>query len=142
MIQVTPTIAINEDEIHLSFTRATGPGGQNVNKVSSVAQLRFDVESSPNLTPAVKTRLCKLAGNHMTKDGELVIDARQYRSQLENRTDAMNRLLELIRKASVPPKRRVKTKATLGSRRRNSAAKKIHSATKAARRPKIELDED
>ena len=142
MMQVTPSIAIDENEIHLSFTRASGPGGQNVNKVSTVAQLHFDVENSPNLTPAVKTRLTKLAGRHMTKDGVMIIDARQYRSQLENREDAMARLLELIRKAAVAPKRRIKTKATLGSKRRNGAAKKIHSATKSARRAKITPDED
>ena len=142
MIQVTPNIAIDENELHLSFTRAAGPGGQHVNKVSTVAQLRFDVEKSPNLTPAVKTRLTKLAGHHMTKDGELVIDARQYRSQLDNREDAMTRLLEFIRKASVAPKRRVKTRATLASKRRNGASKKIHSAAKASRRTKVEQDED
>jgi ribosome-associated protein len=142
MIQVTPAIAIDENEIHLSFTRASGPGGQNVNKVSTVAQLHFDVENSPNLTPAVKSRLTKLAGHHMTKEGTLVIDARQYRSQVENREDAVNRLLEFIRKASVAPKRRVKTKATLGSKRRNSASKKIHSATKSARRAKITPDDE
>ena len=142
MIQITPLIAIDENEIRLSFTRASGPGGQNVNKVSTVAQLHFNVETSPNLTPAVKTRLTKIAGHHMTKEGTLVIDARQYRSQLENREDAMSRLVELIRKASVAPKRRLKTKATLGSRRRNSASKKIHSATKSVRRSKITPDED
>ena len=142
MIQVTPTLAIDENEIHLSFTRASGPGGQNVNKVSTVAQLHFDVENSPNLTPTIKTRLTKIAGHHMTKEGVMIIDARQYRSQLENREDAMARLVELIRKASVAPKRRIKTKATLGSKRRNGASKKIHSATKSVRRAKITADED
>jgi ribosome-associated protein len=141
MIRVTPAIAIDENELHLSFTRASGPGGQNVNKVSTAAQLRFDVEASPNLTPAVKARLKKLAGHHMTLEGELVIDARQYRSQLENREDAMQRLLEFIRKAAVAPKRRIKTKATLSSKRRNSAAKKIRSGTKSARRAKFDAEE-
>ncbi len=141
MIQVTPSIAIDENEIHLSFTRAAGPGGQHVNKVSTVAQLRFDVENSPNLTPAIKARLRKLAGHHLTQEGELLIDARQHRSQLENREDALRRLIELIRKASVAPKRRIKTKATLASKRRNSASKKIRSAAKSSRRARFDAEE-
>ncbi len=141
MIRVTPTISIEENEISMSFTRASGPGGQNVNKVSTAAQLRFNVETSPGLLPGVKTRLKKLASHHMTQGGELVIDARQYRSQLENREDAMQRLLELIRKAAVAPKRRVKTKATLSSKRRNSTAKKIRSTTKSGRRARFSAED-
>jgi len=104
MIQVTPTIAINENELVEEFIRASGPGGQNVNKVSSAVQLRFDVANSRSLPEEVRRRLITLASNRITEDGILIIDARQFRTQGRNRENAIDRLVELIRKAAQRPK--------------------------------------
>ncbi len=133
MIQVTPHIAIGEDEIHIEFIRSSGPGGQNVNKVSTAAQLRFDVAASPSLPEDVKLRLRTLAGSKMTRDGVLVIDARRHRTQPQNRQDAVDRLLSLLRQAAVRPRRRVASKPTFASRQRRIESKKRRSLTKRLR---------
>ncbi|MEX0776402.1 MAG: alternative ribosome rescue aminoacyl-tRNA hydrolase ArfB [Phycisphaeraceae bacterium] len=134
MIRVTPTISLNDDEVRIDFVRSSGPGGQNVNKLSTAAQLRFDVVQSPSLSASVKRRLIALAGSRMTQAGELVIDARRSRSQTANRDDAIARLVELIARAAVPPKPRRKTKPTRGSRLRRLESKKQRGQAKEQRR--------
>ena len=141
MIQVTPTIAINENELVEEFIRASGPGGQNVNKVSSAVQLRFDVANSRSLPEEVRRRLITLASNRITEDGMLIIDARQFRTQGRNREDAIDRLVELIRKAAQRPKARRKTKPTLGSKVRRLKAKRLRTKTKQSRRAMAEVND-
>ena len=135
MIQITPTIAIDEGEIQLEFIRASGPGGQKVNRVATAVQLRFDVRNSPSLPDHVRARLAHLAGKRMTKDGVLVITAQRFRTQERNREDAVNRLLELIRRAARKPRIRRKTKPTLASKKRRLEAKQSRSKKKQLRRP-------
>ncbi len=118
MIRVTYSIAIDPAEIDESFVRASGPGGQNVNKVSTAVMLRFDVRHSPNLPDAVKARMERLAGSRMTKDGILVLQAQRHASQMRNREEALEALLELIRAATVVPVKRRATKPTYGSQLR------------------------
>jgi ribosome-associated protein len=134
-IAVTPAISIGEDELQESFVLASGPGGQNVNKVSSAVQLRFDVARSLSLDDTVRARLTALAGQRLTKDGVLVITARAHRSQERNRAEALERLLELIRRAAVAPKPRRATKPSKAAKRRRLESKKIRSNLKRARGP-------
>ncbi len=133
MIRVTDTFALDEREIEESFVRASGPGGQNVNKVASAVQLRFDVRRSPSLPNDVAIRLMKLAGRRLTQDGVLVITARRFRSQEQNRQDALDRLVALIRQAAVPPTPRRKTRPTLASKQRRLEGKSRRSQVKSLR---------
>ena len=138
MIEVTPEIVLSDDEAQVRAVRASGPGGQHVNKVSTAIELRFDVRGSPSLPERVRARLYKLAGNRLTLDGVLVILAQEHRSQEMNRQAAMERLLELIRKAAEPPPPpRKKTKPTYASKLRRLEGKSTRSGVKAMRgRPK------
>ena len=133
MIQVTPSIAIDESEIEESFVRASGPGGQHVNKVSSAVQIRFDVRSSPSLPNDVAIRLMKLAGSRLTQEGVIVIVAQTHRSQKRNREVAVERVVELIRAAAVRPTVRRATKPTKASKERRLASKERRSGVKAGR---------
>jgi ribosome-associated protein len=134
MIRVTPTISLEDSEITLEFLRASGPGGQNVNKVESAVRLRFDVRRSPSLTDYVRSRLERLAGARLTKDGVLIIEAQRHRTQERNREDALDRLLDLIREAAAPPPPpRRKTRPTLGSKIRRLEGKKLRGDVKALR---------
>jgi len=134
MIYITDRISISEKEIQEDFVRASGPGGQNVNKVSTAVQLRFDVFNSPSLPIDVKKRLTKIAGKKMTDGGVLIIDSREYRTQNRNREQALDRLVELIKKALEKPKRRIKTKPTRAAKEKRLQGKKHRSAVKTLRK--------
>jgi ribosome-associated protein len=140
MIQVTSRIAIEERELEERFIRASGPGGQNVNKVATAVQLRFDVAGSPSLPEPVRARLTRLAGRRLTRDGVLVIEAQRYRTQERNRKDALDRLIALIRRAAEPPRPRRKTRPSRAAREARLATKKIRGWIKGARRPPRDLD--
>ena len=133
MIRVNAEIGIDEREIEESFVRASGPGGQNVNKLSTAVQLRFDVRSSPSLPEDVRERLERLAGSRLTRDGVLVINAQSHRTQGRNREDALDRLVELIRRAAIAPRPRRPTKPTKASRERRIEAKKRRAGLKLRR---------
>jgi ribosome-associated protein len=140
MIRITGRISIDEREIAESFVRASGPGGQNVNKLSTAVQLRFDVRHSPSLPPDVAARLERLAGARLTRDGVLVITAQRHRTQLRNRQDALDRLIELIRRAATPPTPRRPTRPTAASRERRIEGKKRRARTKGLRQAKPAFD--
>lgn len=136
MIRITDRISIDDAEIEESFVRASGPGGQNINKLSTAVQLRFDVQHSPSLPNDVAARLMRLAGRRMTKDGVLVITAQNHRTQERNRAEARERLFALIRQAAVRPKPRRPTKPTAAARRQRLESKKRRAAIKRLRQVK------
>ncbi len=135
MLNITKTIFVNKTELQETFIRSSGPGGQNVNKVATAVQLRFDVINSPSLPDDVRERLIRLAGKRMTEDGVLLIEARRFRTQERNREDALNRLTDLIRKASKKPVPRRRTKPSLASRQRRLDGKRRKSRIKRMRGP-------
>jgi ribosome-associated protein len=138
MIPINDDLALDERELFETFIRASGPGGQNVNKVASAAQLRFDLRGSPSLPEPVKTRLAKLAGNRLTEAGVIVITARRFRSQERNREDARQRLVALIRRAAAPPKPRRQTRPNAAQREERLGAKARRSAIKRLRNAPID----
>jgi ribosome-associated protein len=134
LIEITEDIAIREEELDFSFIRGSGPGGQHVNRAATAVQLRFDVLNSPSLPEGVRQRLVRLAGNRMTSEGTMIIEARGSRSQDRNRQEAVGRLVRLIRKAAQPPKRRRKTRPTRASQQRRLQEKRRRSEIKRRRR--------
>jgi ribosome-associated protein len=134
MIEITPDVYLDENELHYEFMRASGPGGQNVNKVATAVQLRFDVQGSPSLPEAVKPRLAKLAGKRMKTDGSLLIEAKRYRTQEQNRQDAEQRLIKLIQRALEKPKPRKPTRPSAAAREKRLAEKKRRSDLKRSRK--------
>jgi ribosome-associated protein len=133
MLKITEAIAIPERELEERFVRASGPGGQNVNKVSTAVELRFNVRSSPSLPSDVRVRLARLAGHRLTDEGILVIRAERFRTQDRNREDARARLIDLARRAAIAPKRRIPTKPTRASKERRREAKAKRSRVKCLR---------
>jgi ribosome-associated protein len=141
MIHINHRISIDENDLHEDFIRSSGPGGQNVNKVATAVQLRFDVGTSTSLPDDVKERLMRIAGRKVTKDGELIIKAARFRTQEQNRKDALERLIDLIRKATEVPRPRRKTRPTRASNERRMASKQKRSEVKTMRRPLIKPQE-
>ena len=140
MLKVTDTISIDDSELEESFVRSSGPGGQNVNKVSSAVQLRFDARHSPSLPNDVAIRLMKLAGHRLTKDGVIVIVAQEHRDQSRNRAEARERLFDLIRQAAVRPTVRRATKVPKSAKRERLESKKRRSGIKSLRQRKLTFD--
>jgi len=140
VIRVTDHISIDEREIEESFVRASGPGGQNVNKLATAVQLRFNVRGSPSLPAEVRARLERLAGTRITRDGVLVIIAQRHRTQGRNREDALDRLVDLVRRSAVAPRLRRPTRPTAAARRRRVEAKKHRAGVKRLRRAEPTLD--
>lgn len=136
MIQITPSIQIDERELQLEYVRASGPGGQNVNKVATAVQLRFDITNSSSLASGIKGRLIQLAGNRVNADGILMIEAKRFRTQEANREDAIQRFVELVRRSIVPPKPRRKTKPTSASKEKRLKEKKQRGEIKKERQNK------
>lgn len=136
MIEITSNILLNEAELEFTFIRSPGPGGQNVNKVASAVQLRFNVVNSTSLPEDVRVRLVAALSSKLTLQGDLIIKASRHRTQERNKQDALDRLIELIRHSAIPPKKRRKTKPTLSSTQRRLSTKKLHSKNKSLRRSK------
>lgn len=139
-IRITNSIWLPQSELNISFIRSPGPGGQNVNKVATAAQLRFDLRGSPSLPSGLKQRAEKLAGSRLTGTGEIVLTASNFRTQTQNREEVLNRLITLLQQAATPPKRRVPTKPTLASKKRRLEAKVKRSHIKRARSARPEID--
>jgi ribosome-associated protein len=137
MLSITPSLAIEDNELHETFVRASGPGGQNVNKVATAVQLRFDVRNSPSLPNAVRERLLQLAANRINAEGVLLIEAKRFRTQEQNREDARNRLAGLVQKAITPPKPRKATRPSKAAKQRRVDEKRKRSQTKNLRRTKV-----
>jgi ribosome-associated protein len=134
MIEITSALSIDENELQYEFVRSSGPGGQNVNKVATAVQLRFDVTNSPTLPEEVKARLVTFAGSRLTTDGVLIIEARQYRTQDQNRADALLRLVDLLRQAAQKPKPRKKTRPSVAAKARRLDEKRHRGEIKRSRR--------
>jgi ribosome-associated protein len=132
-IDISPTLSIDESELEITFVRSSGPGGQNVNKVATAAQLRFDAAHARSLPDDVRARLISRAGSRITRDGVLIITARRFRTQERNRADAIERLVEMIRTAATPPKHRRKTKVSRAAKANRVDAKRRRSVTKRLR---------
>lgn len=139
-VAVTPTVELPDDAIAVRFIRAGGPGGQNVNKVATAVQLRLDLPACPGLSEAVRERLATLAGRRLTDEGILVITAQRFRTQEQNRRDAFERLIDLVRRALIEPKRRKATRPTRASRERRLQSKQQHGNVKRLRRKVSESD--
>ncbi len=140
MIPITPTLSIDDSEFQETFFRSSGPGGQNVNKVATAVEIRFDVRHSPSLSNTVRDRLIRLAGKRLTIDGVLIIEAQRFRTQDQNRQEARQRLIDLIRQATVAPKRRRPTRPTLASKHRRMDSKRKRGTIKKLRRGSMDSD--
>jgi len=140
MLEITLAIHINERELQLEYIRASGPGGQNVNKVATAVQLRFDITNSPSLASDTKGRLIRLAGKRANTDGVLIIEAKRFRSQEKNREDALERFVELVRRSLIKPQKRIKTKPTRASSEKRLSAKKIKGRIKNMRRKPFDIE--
>ena len=141
MVEVTSKISIPENELSYDFVRSSGPGGQNINKVATAVQLRFDVAHTPSLPEAARNRLMRLAGKRMTSEGVLVIEAKRYRSQDKNRQDALERLVNLVRKAAEKPKTRRKTTISKSQKEQRLQLKRRHSQLKSSRKHVNHIEE-
>jgi ribosome-associated protein len=141
MIKIAPDIVIHEKELTFDFVRSSGPGGQNVNKVATTVQLRFDIRASDGIPIGVKNRLRKIAGKRVTEDGILIIKAGRFRKQEQNRQDAVERLVQLLQAAAVKPKKRIKTRPTKAARERKLAAKKRRGKLKRMRKKVTNAEE-
>ena len=139
MIRIDSRTSIDENDLRESFIRASGPGGQNVNKVSTAVELRYDARGATTLPEDVRERLMRLAGSRLTLDGVIVLLAQKFRTQERNRADALERLTAMVRQAAARPKKRIATRPTLGSKTRRLTAKKIASSTKSLRRKPPEI---
>lgn len=140
MLEITPSTQIDERELQLEYIRASGPGGQNVNKVATAVQLRFDITHSPSLASDTKGRLIRLAGKRANADGVLIIEAKRFRSQERNREDAIERFAELVRKSLIKPQKRIKTKPTRASSQKRLNTKKIKGRIKTMRRKSFDTE--